>query len=109
MLCGGISINRVLFIRNREQVTVRTVRKRDGSVEPFSSEKIIRSAVKAGAPDVYARKIAQEAEEDLSEETTSADIRAFVLLWLQKENLEWDHNWRRHEFEAKQRPRTGKP
>lgn len=90
-------------------MTVRTVRKRDGSVEPFDAQKIIRSVVKAGAPEGYARKIAQEAEDELKEETSSADIRAFVLMWLQKENLEWDRSWRKHEFQMKNRPRTGRP
>ncbi len=90
-------------------MTVQKVRKRNGSVEVFDPEKIVRSAVNAGAPEHYARKIAQEAEEELKEETTSADIRAFVLMWLQKENLSWDHRWREHEFDVKHRSRTGKP
>lgn len=89
-------------------MSVQSVRKRDGSVEKFDPEKIVRSAVKAGAPEVYARQIAQEAEEELKEETTSADIRAFVLLWLQREDLEWDHSWREYEFTTKRRSHSGK-
>ncbi len=87
------------------------VRKRDGSLEAFSADKIARSAAKAGAPEVIARKIAEEARasRDLKEESSSADIRAFVLMKLQEENVEWDHAWRKYEFEVKHRSMTGKP
>ncbi len=89
---------------------IRTVIKRDGSTEPFSADKIAKSAVKAGAPADIARKIAEEIQDspDLKEETTSADIRAVVLVKLQQINLAWDHAWRKYESEVKHRPTKGK-
>lgn len=90
---------------------VQRVRKRDGSVEPFSAEKLIRSVTRTGANEALARKIAEDARTspDLKEETSSADLRAFVLIRLQKEDIALDHAWRQHEFETKGRSRAGRP
>ncbi len=90
---------------------IKTVAKRDGSLEPFSAQKLTSSMVKDGVPADVARKIAEEIQEspDLKEETTSADIRAAVLVKFQQLNLEWDHAWRKYEFEVKHRPTRGKP
>jgi len=90
---------------------VTRVKKRDGTVEGFSADKIAKSAMKAGAPELLARKIAEDAKTspDLKDETSTANIRAFVLVRLQKENLAWDHAWREYEFSVKHRSKTGKP
>ena len=95
----------------RPDSMIRTVTKRDGSKEPFSADKVASSAMKAGAPGDIARKIAEEIRDspDLKEDTTSADIRAAVLVRLQQINLAWDHAWRKHEIEVKHRPLRGKP
>jgi transcriptional regulator NrdR family protein len=90
---------------------IRTVVKRDGSKEPFSAEKIALSVTKTGGPDAVARGIAEEIRisSDLKEETTSADIRAAVLVRLQRIDLAWDHAWRQYEHEVKKRSTRGKP
>jgi transcriptional regulator NrdR family protein len=90
---------------------IRTVVKRDGSKEAFSAEKITLSVTKTGAPDVVAKRIAQEirVSPDLKENTTSADIRAAVLIRLQQIDLDWDHAWRQYEHEVKKRATRGKP
>lgn len=90
---------------------VQTVVKRNGSKEAFSEEKIAASVAKVGAPGDVARMMAQGVRDDpnLGEETTSADIRALVLMRLQRTNLAWDHAWREHEYEVKKRSMKGGP
>jgi transcriptional regulator NrdR family protein len=85
---------------------IRTVVKKDGSKEPFSAEKIALSVTRTGAPGEVARRIAEEirVSPDLKEETTSADIRAAILVRLQRIDLVWDHAWRQYENEVKNRP-----
>jgi transcriptional regulator NrdR family protein len=89
----------------------RTVVKKDGSKEPFSKEKIALSVTKTGAPEAVAKRIAEEirVSSDLKEETTSADVRAAVLIRLQQIDLAWDHAWRKYEHEVKKRPTKVKP
>jgi transcriptional regulator NrdR family protein len=90
---------------------IRTVVKKDGSKEPFSTEKIALSVTRAGAPGAVARRIAEDIKvsPDLKEETTSADVRAAVLVRLQRIDLVWDLAWRKYEYEVKKRPTRGKP
>jgi transcriptional repressor NrdR len=85
---------------------ILTVVKKDGSKEPFSAEKIALSVTRTGAPGDVARRIAEEIEAspNLKEETTSADIRAAILVRLQLINLDWDHAWRQYENDVKKRP-----
>ncbi len=55
------------------------VKKRDGSYEAFMPEKIVVSAVKAGAPYEIAREIASSFESRSEEEFESSAIREYTL------------------------------
>ncbi len=74
-----------------------TVVKRDGRREPFVPEKLVVSAMKAGAPPEVARKIAlivtaRVLEQNLKE-VTAKDLTRWMLELLRKENEEWYRNW----------------
>lgn len=77
--------------------------KRDGTVEEFIPEKIIVSCVKAGAPVGVAREIAAFVEAKVKVETSTAEIRRFVLWLLREKNPEWEKNWLKYEETVKKR------
>lgn len=79
------------------------VTKRDGTIEEFIPEKIIVSCVKAGAPIGVAREIAAFVAEKVKTETSTAEIRKFVLWMLRQKNPEWEKNWLRYEETVKNR------
>jgi len=85
---------------------VRVV-KRDGTVEEFIPEKIVVSCVKAGAPVGVAREIAAFVGEKVKDETSTAEIRRFVLWMLRQKNPEWERNWLRYEETVKKRETHG--
>ncbi len=71
--------------------------KRDGRKEPFIPEKLVVSALKAGAPPDIARKIAlivtaKILEQNLKE-VSAKDLTRWMLELLKKENEEWYRNW----------------
>ncbi len=79
------------------------VTKRDGSVEEFIPEKIVVSCIKAGAPAGVAREIAAFVAEKAKTETSTAEIRRFVLWLLRQKNPEWEKNWLQYEETVKKR------
>lgn len=73
------------------------VRKRDGRLEDFVPEKLVVSALKAGATPDAARKIAlivtAKILEKGAKEVTAKEITRLMLELLRKENEEWYRNW----------------
>jgi transcriptional regulator NrdR family protein len=71
----------------------KTVIKKNGKKEPFIKEKIIVSAVKAGAPVEIARKIADKIEEHPEESIKTIWVRKKVLDDLEYHNPDWPKRW----------------
>jgi len=71
----------------------KKVLKKNGNREDFIKEKIIVSAVKAGAPVNFARDIAKQVEEHPEDELKTKWIRQYVLNKLKYLNEEWHNNW----------------
>jgi transcriptional regulator NrdR family protein len=96
-----------------------TVVKRDGRREPFVPEKLVVSALKAGAPPDVARKIAiivtARVLERGAKEVSARELTRWMLELLRRENEEWYRNWivfdravkrRRTEEELKQEEKS---
>ena len=79
------------------------VAKKNGTIEEFIPEKIVMSCVKAGAPVGVAREIAAFVEAKVKVETSTDEIRRFVLWLLRQKNPEWEKNWLKYEETAKKR------
>ena len=71
----------------------KTVIKKDGKKEPFIKEKIIVSAVKAGAPVEIAREIADKIDEHPEESIKTIWVRKKVLDELEYHNPDWPKRW----------------
>ena len=71
----------------------KNVIKKNGKKEPFVKEKIIVSAVKAGAPVEIARKIADKIEEHPEESIKTIWVRKKVLDELEYHNPDWPKRW----------------
>ncbi len=71
----------------------KTVIKKNGKKEPFIKEKIIVSAVKAGAPVKIARKIADKIEKHPEESIKTKWVRKQVLDELKYHNPGWPKRW----------------
>lgn len=82
-------------------IKITKVVKRDGSFEEFIPEKIVVSCIKAGAPVGVAREIATFVEAKIKVETSTAEIRQFVLWLLRQKNPEWEKNWLKYEENIK--------
>jgi len=67
----------------------KTVIKKDGRKEPFIKEKIIVSAVKAGAPVKIARDIAEKIEKHHEESIKTLWIKKQVTDHLALHNPDW--------------------
>lgn len=79
------------------------VEKRNGTIEEFIPEKIVISCIKAGAPVGVAREIAAFVEAKVKVETSTTEIRRFVLWLLREKNPEWERNWLKYEETVKKR------
>ena len=79
------------------------VMKRDGAIEDYIHEKIIVSCIKAGAPVSVAREIAAFIGEKIKVETSTAEIKRFVLWMLRQKNPEWENNWLKYEETVKKK------
>ena len=77
--------------------------KRDGTVEEYIPEKIIVSCIKTGASVSVAREIAAFVEAKAKVETSTDEIRRFVLWLLRQKNPEWAKNWLTYEDVVKKR------
>jgi transcriptional repressor NrdR len=71
----------------------KKVIKKNGDKETFIKEKIVVSAVKAGAPLKVARDIAKQVDEHPEDEIITKWIRQYVLNKLKYHNSEWHDNW----------------
>jgi transcriptional regulator NrdR family protein len=71
----------------------KKVIKKNGNKEIFIKEKIVVSAVKAGAPVKVARDIAKQVEEHAEDEVKTKWLRQYVLNKLKYHNSEWHDNW----------------
>ena len=71
----------------------KKVIKKNGAKEPFIKEKIVVSAVKAGAPVKIARDIAKQVEEHPEIEIKTKWIRQYVLNKLKYHNSKWYDQW----------------
>ncbi len=70
-----------------------SVVKLDGRRESFVREKIVVSAMKAGAPPEEAREIGEAIERVAYDGMPSGEIRQRVLEQLRGRNPEWEENW----------------
>ncbi len=78
------------------------VKKRDGSLEAFMPEKIVVSAVKAGAPYEIAREIARSFESRSEDLLESSAIREYTLSELRSRGHESvASSWESYEREKK--------
>jgi transcriptional regulator NrdR family protein len=82
--------------------------KKNGDKETFIEEKIVVSAVKAGAPVKIARDIAKQVKEHAEDEVKTKWIRQYVLNKLKYHNSEWHDNWINYD-EGVKRLRKYKP
>ncbi len=80
-----------------------SVVKRDGRREEFVPEKIVASAVKAGAPPKDARRIAQAVERVAYEDIPTDEIRRRVLEQLRDQDPAWEQNWLMYDRAVKKR------
>ena len=71
----------------------KDVIKRNGEKEPFIREKIVVSAIKAGAPLDIARDIAKQIDKHPEDEIKTKWIRQYVLNKLKYHNAECHDNW----------------
>ncbi len=71
----------------------KNVIKKDGRKEPFIKEKIVVSAVKAGAPPEIARDIADKIGKHPEESIRTKWVRKQVLDELKCHNPEWPKQW----------------
>jgi len=72
---------------------IKKVIKKNGKKEPFIKEKIVVSAIKAGAPVKIARDIVKQLEETHEDEIKTKMIREYVLKKLKYQNSKWHDNW----------------
>jgi len=79
----------------------KKVIKKNGEEEQFIKEKIVVSAVKAGASVKVARNIAKQVEEDSEDELKTKWIREYVLNKLKYYNKEWHDNWKNYDERVK--------
>jgi transcriptional regulator NrdR family protein len=79
----------------------KKVIKRNGEKEQFIKEKIVLSAVKAGASVKVARNIAKQVEEHSEDELKTKWIREYVLNKLKYHNREWHDNWKNYDERVK--------
>ena len=79
----------------------KKVKKRDGREEEFQKEKIVTSAMKAGAPVDIARDIAKEIEDQPDEEVQTKEIAKIVLKKLRSYHPEWESKWVKHDQNAR--------
>lgn len=70
-----------------------TVIKKNGMEEDFIREKLVVSAVKAGAPLKFAREVARDIEKETEGEVRSETLREKILNRLEEEEPEWKENW----------------
>jgi len=77
--------------------------KRDGRREPFTPEKITVSAMKSGAPQEDARKIAEAVERVAHDGMTTEEIRRRVLAQLREMNPRWEQHWLMYDAAVKKR------
>jgi len=77
--------------------------KLDGRREPFVREKVIVSAMKAGAPPEEARAIGEAIERVAYNGMPSGEIRRQVLDHLRDRNPEWEENWLMYDRAVKKR------
>ncbi|NLZ30620.1 MAG: ATPase [Methanomicrobiales archaeon] len=80
-----------------------SVVKLDGRRESFVREKIVVSAMKAGAPPEEAREIGEAIERVAYDGMPSGEIRQRVLEQLRGRNPEWEENWLMYDRAVKKR------
>ena len=86
---------------------VKTVIKKNGKTESFIKEKIIVSAVKAGAPVEIARKIADKVEKHSEESIKTIWVRKKVLEELEYHNPDWPKRWLNYDKNVKRLRKLG--
>ncbi len=70
----------------------KKVKKRAGHQEDFIREKVVVSAVKAGAPVDVSRDIASKVEAEMYDGMATSEIRKTILEELHSKNPEWKQN-----------------
>ena len=80
--------------------------KRFGATEEFIPEKIVVSAVKAGAPPSVAREISRTVESKVHDGITTEEIRSLVSELLRERNPDWEKSFQFYDLVVKKRRRT---
>jgi len=88
---GDVAMNNINF--KKTKLENKEVIKRNGEKEPFIKEKIVVSAVKAGAPVSIARDIAKQVEEHPEDELKTKWIRQYVIKKLKTHNSDWPEHY----------------
>ena len=79
----------------------KKVIKKDGRKQTFIKEKIVVSALKAGAPIKLAREIADNIEKKQDEEIKTSEIKKNVLDQLKLHNPEFPKRWYNYDKNVK--------
>ena len=79
------------------------VTKWDGRKESFIPEKVVVSALKAGATPDHARTIAQDIGRNAKEGISTQEIRGKVLSQLRVKDPAWEKNWLMYDAAVKKR------
>ena len=82
---------------------VEKVIKRDGREEPFIPEKLVVSAVKAGADRKDAREILEKVKDEAEKKIETEVLKDKVLSNLEERNPEWKENWETYDRAVKRR------
>ena len=77
------------------------VTKKDGALEPFQREKIVKSCVNAGATQEVAERVADEVAKNVRDKIPTGEIRAAVLSNLSKEDPAWVMKYMEYEQKKK--------
>lgn len=72
------------------------VKKRDGKLEIFDKNKIIRCCKKVGVKEALAKDIASIVETEIYDGITTTEIRAFVLKELERKDSKAAVNFRNY-------------
>ena len=80
--------------------------KRYGATEEFVPEKIIVSAIKAGASPSVAREIAKTVEARVHDGVSTEEIRKIVSELLREKNPDWEKSFQFYDLVVKKRRRT---
>lgn len=79
------------------KMTELRVVKKNGKLEKFDQQKIVKSCTAAGASRRAARIIADQVREKVYDKVPTSEVRDLTVKALEQYNPEWAENWREYE------------